>query len=474
MESNPELYINYILSCVSDAESTSRASASTTLTPPSRGMRALPDHSLDRSWPHSERTAEVTLDRFLPQGSTTMTSRRDLLSTALRGSALVALSPTVPGFLERTARGAGAAPDARILVVIELSGGNDGINTIVPFADEGYTRYRKELRLATHDLIKISDGIALNPAMGDAAKLLEQGRLAIVQGVGYPNPNRSHFESMAIWQSARFDPEERKGTGWLGSSLDNQPQAGARTRAAAMFIGSGPPPLALRGRRAVASALERIDDFSLDKGADARRLAGTQTTEDDLAAFVRRSMLDAYATADRVADLARAGGRESRYPATGLAGRLRTVAGLIKAGLGSRVFYTTQGSYDTHVGQLQTHPALLSELFSAIRSFLDDMAASGLAQRVAVLCFSEFGRRVSENGSAGTDHGSAGPVFIAGESVNAGLLGTYPSLTDLEDGDLKSSTDFRRVYASVLEQWLALPSGAALAGQFAPMALFRT
>ncbi len=186
-------------------------------------------------------------------------------------------------------------------------------------------------------------------------------------------------------------------------------------------------------------------------------------------------MLDAYTSAERVADLTR--GRSDSaavsYPNTGLAGRLKTVSQLLKADMPAQVFYTVQSGYDTHAGQSNTHYGLLNELSGAIKAFLDDLAAAKLAERVAVLCFSEFGRRVSENSSAGTDHGTAGLVFLAGPKVRAGLYGSVPSLTDLVDGDPKISTDFRRVYASVLEDWLGLPSRSALGTKFEPLPLFR-
>jgi uncharacterized protein (DUF1501 family) len=401
-----------------------------------------------------------------------VTTRRAFLKTTLHGSSLIALAPSVPGFLARTARAAQAQPDGRSLVVIELSGGNDGINTVVPYQDEGYAKHRKALRLLTKDLLKVNDQIGLNPSMGDAAKLLESGRLAIVQGVGYPNPNRSHFQSMAIWQTARFDPEEHKVAGWLGRGLDGL--AGAAPGApSALYVGSGSPPVALRGRRAVAAAVERLEDFALDVGAESGRLLAEGQGTDDLAAFVRRSTLDAYATADHMAALGRAPEKGTPYPGSTLAGHLRLVARLLKAGFGARVFYTSQPGYDTHIEQLATHPYLLSELSGALRAFLDDLAAAGLAERVVVLCFSEFGRRVAENGT-GTDHGTAGPVFLAGTRVQSGLVANTPRLLDLEDGDLKMGVDFRRVYATVLEGWLGLPARAALGGAFEPLPLFRS
>jgi uncharacterized protein (DUF1501 family) len=387
--------------------------------------------------------------------------------TFLKSSALLALAPTVPAFLARTARAARPARDGRALVVVQLDGGNDGINTVVPFADEGYAKNRKNLRIPRERLIKVNDSVGLHPALDGFGKLLQAGRLAVVQAVGYPNPNRSHFESMAIWHTARLDAAEHTGEGWLGRGLEGAPGGGS------MLVGPGTPPVALRGRRAVASAIERPDDFTLAPGADPRKALGGEGPADDLTAFVRRSMLDAYATADRLAATAADKGEDARYPSSALGERLRLVARLLKAGVGARVFYTLQPGYDTHSGQAFPHQNLLSELSGAVTAFLDDLAAAGLADRVVVLCFSEFGRRVAENGSAGTDHGTAGPVFLAGHGVRGGLVGKTPSLLDLEGGDLKMGIDFRQVYATVLEDLLGVAARAALAGDFARLPLFR-
>jgi uncharacterized protein (DUF1501 family) len=400
-------------------------------------------------------------------------TRRAMLRSTLHRSSLIAMAPTVPGFLAKTARAATPERDGRILVVVQLDGGNDGINTVVPYEDEGYTQHRKTLRLRPDQLIKVGDGIGLHPAMKDAAALLESRRLAIVQGVGYPNPNRSHFESMAIWHSGQPGERGHKGPGWLGQALSStKPSKGGVP--SMLYVGSGPTPVALWGRASAAAALERADDFDLDPAVRAGRPAIDGPPGDDLAAFVRRSMLDTYSSADRMAELTRGGDRAARYPETALAGRLQMVARLLKAGFGARVYYTTQPGYDTHAVQQASHAALLAEFSSALKAFLDDLAAAGLAERVAVLGFSEFGRRVAENGSLGTDHGTAGPVFLVGPGVRPGLAGTMPSLTDLVDGDLKWTVDFRRIYASTLEDWLGVPSEAALGGRHEPLALFRS
>ena len=351
--------------------------------------------------------------------------------------------------------------------------------TVVPFADEGYAKNRIALRLPVDRLHKITKQVGLHPAMHDAAKLLEDGRLAVVQGVGYPNPSRSHDISMAIWQSGNvklprndgYNPEIRAALGWIGRALDEDRKPADGSPGAA-FVGSGALPAALRGRRSVASAMTRPEDSVLALPGAAKVSPGSPRGE-DLAAFVRRNTLDAYATSDRMVAILRAEDKAARYPATGLAGRLRVIARLIKGVGGTRVYYTSQSSYDTHATQLVPHANLLSELSGALKAFLDDLAAAKLAERVLVLCFSEFRRRVRENGSAGTDHGTAGPLFLAGPGVKAGLLSEAPKLLDLQDGDLKTTADFRHVYAGVLEDWLSLPSKPALGETFKPLNLFR-
>jgi uncharacterized protein (DUF1501 family) len=400
-----------------------------------------------------------------------MLSRRDFVKTSLSGASLFAMAPAIPGFLAATARAAAPLQDGRVLVVVQLDGGNDGINTIVPLKDEGYARSRKALRLKARELLKVNDIVGLHPSLSKAARLLERGELAIVQGVGYPNPSRSHFQSMAIWHSARRDPEEHRGPGWLGRAFDERLAAGDAS--GTTFVGAGPPPAALNGRRSVPATLDRLEDLALKGEPGARATIAEAPSGDDLGAFVRRTALEAYTAAHHVAEMTR--GRRSADEGSdgGLAGRLSLIARLVKSGARARVYYTQQGSYDTHASQLRTHADLLFELSEALSTFQADLEASGLADRVLVLCFSEFGRRVTENGSDGTDHGTAGPVLLLGKHVRAGLVGETPNLLDLEDGDLKVHVDFRRIYAAILQDWLALPSAGALGGRFDPLPLLQ-
>jgi uncharacterized protein (DUF1501 family) len=267
---------------------------------------------------------------------------------------------------------------------------------------------------------------------------------------------------MAIWHTARFDPEERAGYGWIGRTLD--PSAGS-----SYVVGSAVPG-AVRGRRSSAVALSRIEDVLLTDADSTRKSVGPSPS-DDLLAFIRRQAVDAHTTGDRLAKLVR-GGDSGRYPGSGLGNRLELTARLLKANLGARVFYTTQGGYDTHSGQRFAHSGLLSEFAGAVAAFFEDLKSAKLADRVTLLAFSEFGRTIKENGSAGTDHGTAGSVFLAGPAVKSGLVGTMPSLTDLSGGEPKMTTDFRAVYAAISTDWLGLDD-QGLGSGLGKMSLFK-
>lgn len=386
-----------------------------------------------------------------------MLTRRSLL----RSSSLLALSSTVPQFVSRSLRAAPAEKNARVLVVIEMDGGNDAVNTIVPHADENYAKLRPRLKLDPKEVLKLTDSIGLHPAMRPLDRLLFDGQLAAIPGVGYPNPDRSHFESMAIWHTARFGVDDRKGYGWLGRAMD--------ASAGNLISVGGEVPTALRGRRSCAVAFKTIEEVLLSDTASAKAGVGPET-ENDLLAFVRRQAVDAHAAADK---LSRLSGEKTGpgYPQTELADRLRLVARLLKADIGPRVFYTQQSGYDTHSRQAAAHVNLLNEFAGAVAAFFADLKESKLTDRVTLLSFSEFGRTIKENGSAGTDHGTAGACFVAGPTVKGGLIGTMPSLTDLADGEPKMTTDFRSVYAALLQDWLGV-SAADLGKHIGPMALF--
>jgi uncharacterized protein (DUF1501 family) len=373
-----------------------------------------------------------------------MLSRRSFL----KSSSVVALSATVPLFLQRAA----AAPDrdARVLVVVEMDGGNDALNTVVPHADGEYAKLRPRLKLDPKRLVKLTDSVGLHPALKPLDALLDAGHLAVLPGVGYPNPNRSHFESMATWHTARTGEADLRGYGWLGRAMD--PSAGS------LFSVGGEVSPALRGRRSSAVAFKRIEEVLLTDPTAAKAGVGADTG-DDLLAYVRRQATGAHAAADRLAALTKDKGGAT-YPGTELAERLKLAAKLLKADVGGRVFYTQQSGYDTHAQQPFTHAELLSDFAAAVAAFFADLKDSKLAERVTLLSFSEFGRTIQENGSAGTDHGTAGVCFLAGPTVQGGLVGTMPSLTDLDQGEPTMTTDFRAVYHSLLTDWMGLPADA--------------
>lgn len=381
----------------------------------------------------------------------------------LQHSALVSLTPAIPTFLANTAFGAPQRHDGRILVVIQLDGGNDGINTVVPFRDEGYAKYRDKLRIPTKDSIKLTDDLAFHPRLRSAAELFEDNRLSIVSGVGYPNPNRSHFKSMGIWHAASVDKADRNlGDGWLGHAIGLE---GVSQGPHAIHIGTDDLPLALRGRRCTATTVSNSADLQLTL-KDLKVATPSTVTADSLADYVTKSVSEAFASAKELSEYTKEG-NASPYPGSKLGQRLKLVGQLIKSDASARVYYTSHGGFDTHASQPGTHANLLGEFSSSLKAFMNDMRDIGIEDRVLVMAFSEFGRRVEENASLGTDHGTAGPMILAGTRLTRREYGKLPSLTDLENGDLKYTTDFRDIYAAVLTDWLGfkLPEPLADFGQ---------
>ncbi len=399
-----------------------------------------------------------------------MLTRRDLL----KQSALLSLSPCVPAFLTRAARAAPAERDGRVLVVVQLDGGNDGLNTVIPFRDEQYARLRPKLAVKEDSRIKITDDLALHNSMKSAAALFEDRRLSIVQGVGYPNPSRSHFRSMAIWQSARLDEADHGQYGWLGRALDKRTSAEAAPDA--VYTAAGAVPVALMGAPVGHGGDSVTRRFRAHRAARHPALGPGRTHgTSELARLVARASDEAFVTAERLAAVTSAPKQsQTGYGDSRLAEQLKIVSALLKAGSPARVFYTTQSGYDTHAAQANEHAQLLRTLSGALKGFLGDLAESGLEDRVLILAFSEFGRRAAENDSAGTDHGAAGPVLLAGNCLAGGVIGPTPGLADLLDGDIRTTIDFRQVYATVLDHWLDVRPGEILAGEFAPLPIFES
>ena len=413
-------------------------------------------------------------------------NRREFLGSTLSSSTLVAMGAgTIPTFLSRSAEAArGAKSNERVLVVVQLLGGNDGLNTVVPHGIEGYNRGRRLLRISSGQIQKITPEIGLHPSMGAMAKLLENKRLSVVQGVGYPNPDRSHFRSMEIWESARLENDAKAlETGWLGRTLDSA-AAKAGQDPPGLHIGNRALPLAMRSKKTGVPSVGSLESYKLqlagtdaekqaERGALNKLAAMERRGNDPLLGFVSRTTLSAYESSGRLEQLAKKGQGGPKYPNYGLAQRLELIAQIIKADFGTRIFYTSLDGFDTHANQLATHAALLLELSDSIAAFHDDLNSAGHGDRVALLTYSEFGRRVLENASAGTDHGAAAPLFLVGPVASAGLVGAHPRFDDLDDGDLKFHTDFRRVYAALAGGWLGCAPEPIVGKGFEPLPLLR-
>jgi uncharacterized protein (DUF1501 family) len=430
-----------------------------------------------------------------------MKTRREFLRSTVLGASA---TWTVPMFVERTfadlhmgARDLATQPvtgkDGTILVVLQLAGGNDGLNTLVPFADDAYHNARPRLAKREKEIITLGDHVGLNASMPYLGSLFKEGNLGVVQGVGYPNPNRSHFVSTSIWETA--DIGNRSNTGWIGRYFDNacpgsdptvgislnktQPESFGALKNPGVCLSSPELYRWIHGGGEKAQAEEFLaslnspeDDDSPADGASIDMPAGGKVGgiegEGNLA-FLERVAMDARVSSAKILELAAKHKTRVTYEGTPIARSLNMVSRLIAGGMPTRVYYVSHGGFDTHNQQVNSHDRLLGQLDRALKSFFADLKAQGNAERVVLMTFSEFGRRVAENASAGTDHGRASCLFVAGEGVKGGLYGKYPSLTDLDQGDLKHTVDFRGVYASVLQSWLKTSAKPILKGDFPTM-----
>ncbi len=420
-------------------------------------------------------------------------TRREFLA---KSSLFASAALTVPAFIQSSAlalprpalglSSISGVDEGKILVVVQLSGGNDGLNTLVPYRDDAYHRVRPRIALSPNEVLALGRNgyTGLHGSMTGIKNLYDQGLCAIVQGVGYPNPNRSHFASMDIWHTA---DESGTGDGWIGRYMDAQccgygkGESGTPDGSKPQLVTPPPPPisigreapLALHGRTMMPLSIENADLYQWSGKKVSQRLAdeyearlehqnalNTESGRDDNHAFLVRTALDARISSERIR---KAVDTESlvRYPDSDLGRQLSMVGSMIRANMETRVFYTSFGSFDTHANQggaQGSHARLLAQLSEAVSAFYADLKAQGNESRVLTMCFSEFGRRVGQNGSGGTDHGTAAPMFLFGPMVKPGLHARYPSLTNLDEGDLRYTADFRQVYAEILDDWLSTTS----------------
>lgn len=396
----------------------------------------------------------------------------------LQGAAVFSALGFAPRFLTQAA--AAATPihgfgDDRVLVVVQLGGGNDGLNTVVPHGDDAYHRARPRLALRGAQVLRLDDYHGLNAKLEPLRALHDDGRLAIVQGVGYPNPDRSHFRAMEIWQTASGS-DRFLGDGWIGRYFDNTCAGSARPQAGLALGNERPQAFDCACGLGIATDDPARFGWQPGAGADGEAafaaINGGAASPGSTLDFLRhttRNAIQSSAEVQRAADRGGVGGLAADRGARG--NQLDMVAGLIRGGLDTRVYYVSVGGFDTHAGQAGRHDTLLSGVGAALAKFQRQLERDGTAHRVLTLVFSEFGRRVAENASDGTDHGTAAPMFLVGRGVRPGLHGAHPPLTDLDRGDLKHTVDFRRVYASVLRGWLGADPVPVVGAGFDPLPL---
>ncbi|HEX5052772.1 MAG TPA: DUF1501 domain-containing protein [Planctomycetota bacterium] len=384
------------------------------------------------------------------------------------------------------ARGHGAwlpKGDARALLVLELVGGNDGLNTVIPADDAAYGKRRPTLSAVRSGARPLGDGTSLHAALVRLHGLVQGGDAAVVHGVGYPGPDRSHFRSREIWHTA--DPAHTRvraqTTGWLGRTADELAATIAGVPAAA--IGGLEVPLLLKSARVTVPSIARIEDFQwLSATADGALPASSPTravpgcaaggaARDDLRAFVADTARSAVELAGDLDTALQRYRPQAEYPASELGRDLQLGSRLLVAGFGTRLLHVAVPGFDTHARQLPTHAGLLAQLDAAFDAFVQDLRAHGRARDVAVLVHSEFGRRTAENASQGTDHGAAAPAFVCLGGVAGGPHGEVPDLQHLDDGDLVATADFRRVFGDLL-RWLGVEPARVLGAPFATLGLF--
>lgn len=425
-----------------------------------------------------------------------LVTRRHFLRTSVLGAAL---GWTIPVFLDRTfltlnAEAAGSAlqtttgKDHPVLVVVQLAGGNDGLNTIVPFGHDAYYQARPTIGIPKQRVLSIDGLVGFNPVLAPLKALYDTGNLAVIQGVGYPNPNRSHFVATEIWQTAS-DAKKTLSQGWIGRYFDNCCKGA--DPAVGVTIG-GQLPEAFNAEIPTGIALNRPNHLGFHREPDANdnevfqamngleqaemtgnsigNLSGVSSSALSPLEYIQRTALDVQVSSDQISEALKRSKPEASYPPSQLGRSLSLIGRLIAGGMPTRVYYASQGGFDTHQGQMGTHHRLLGELANALAVFCSDLKTKGIFDRVLVMTFSEFGRRVAENASKGTDHGTAAPMFVAGGAIKPGLYGKQPGLGLLDGGDLIYDTDFRSVYATILANWMKAPAARVLGRDFPKLA----
>jgi len=387
-----------------------------------------------------------------------MKRRTFLKNTSLASAALFA-----PAFLQQPR----LSTNGKLFIVVQLSGGNDGLNTIIPYRHDKYYELRPDLAIPRTEVLGLTDELGLHPALADLRGLYDDGHLSIVNNVGYPNPNRSHFRSMDIWQTAA-DSRDYLTTGWLGRYLDSQ-CAGCESPHHALELGQGLS-LALKGQNRQGFAMNDIQQMERTNRNPLLQYLAQQPAHDhehEHVAYLYKTLLETQSSTAYLLEQTAGQRTRTNFPATPFGRDLRQVADLILAGCNSQVYYVSLGGFDTHANQAGTQGRLLSVYAEGMKALATELKQHNLWQDTLVLTFSEFGRRVAQNGSRGTDHGAASNLFLLGGNLRqGGIYNAGPNLLDLNEGDLKYEIDFRQAYATVLDRWLGADAQAVLGQRF--------
>ncbi|MBS1514147.1 MAG: DUF1501 domain-containing protein [Bacteroidetes bacterium] len=397
----------------------------------------------------------------------TKVTRRDFFKL----SALASASMMIPNFVRplqaKEITEKFLASGAKKLVIVQLSGGNDGLNTVIPYKNDIYYSSRNSIAIAEKDVLKITDELGFNPAMPKFKSLYESGYLSIINNVGYPNPDRSHFRSMDIWQSASAS-DKYVTSGWIGRYLDSEcPDCKNPYNAIEV---SDTLSLALKGDKYNGIAVENPEKFFMSASeqyfTDIAN-ANKDKHNDENVSYLYKTIVEATSSAEYVYKTSKIYKSKTEYPKGQFSSNLKTIAELIVSGIDTQVFYVSLGGFDTHINQNGKQDSLLKELSEGLFSFTEDLKTNDKLGDVFVLTFSEFGRRVKQNASGGTDHGTANNIFVInGNLKKPGFYNSAPDLTSLDNGDLKYEIDFRNIYAEILSKWLNVNDKKILGGNF--------
>lgn len=373
----------------------------------------------------------------------------------LQQSALASTSIFVPAFLKAYQPGPlQSSRSGKILVIVQLSGGNDGLNTVVPFRNDIYYQQRPSLAIGKNEVIKLSDQLGLNPALNPLQSLYDDGLLSIINSVGYPNPDRSHFRSMDIWHTAS-ESDEYLSTGWLGRYLDSSCE-GCQAAHHALEV-DDELSLALKGNHKKGFAMSNPNQLKRQTNNPLLKHLSTQSHHDqeENVAYLYKILADTYSSADYLSEKAKTFNTQTSYPGSAFGRRLKQISELICADTETKIYYVSLSGFDTHINQKNQQERLLKQYAEGMKAFVQDLQQNHLLDDTLIMTFSEFGRRVKQNASRGTDHGTANNLFlIGGKLSHPGFFNEGPDLSKLDKGDLIYQVDFRDIYATILDKWL--------------------